>query len=127
VPKCNTPAKLTPSNTPTRLITSEDIRNKLLKAEERRQSLEMQKLTSITEKFQKIEEAAKSREEQNLQFSKQAEQKLLTKMESNKENRINLLNALKEKLKKTVRPFRNSFFLQILTCFYHYHYFFFKK
>ena len=74
----------------------------------------MQKLTSITEKFQKIEEAAKSREEQNLQFSKQAEQKLLTKMESNKENRINLLNALKEKLKKTVRPFRNSFFLQIL-------------
>ena len=62
----------------------------------------MMKLSVITEKFQKIEEAAKSREEQNLNFSKQAEQKLQSKMESNKENRNNILNALKEKLSKTV-------------------------
>ena len=62
----------------------------------------MSKISAITEKFQKIEEAAKSREEQNLNFSKQAEQKLQSKMESNKENRNNHLNALKEKLKKTV-------------------------
>lgn len=60
------------------------------------------KLSVITEKFQKIEEAAKLREEQNLNFSKQAEQKLLSKMESNKENRENMLNNLREKLKKTV-------------------------
>ena len=67
-----------------------------------KKSLEMSKISAITEKFQKIEEAAKSREEQNLNFSKQAEQKLQSKMESNKENRNNHLNALKEKLKKTV-------------------------
>ena len=65
-------------------------------------SLELMKLSVITEKFQKIEEAAKLREEQNLNFSKQAEQKLLSKMESNKENRENMLNNLREKLKKTV-------------------------
>lgn len=37
VPKCTTPAKLTPHNTPTRLLTNEDIKAKLQKAEERRQ------------------------------------------------------------------------------------------
>lgn len=62
----------------------------------------MAKLSQISEKFQKIEEAAKTREEQNLNFSKQAEQKLISKMESNKENRSNLMNNLKEKLKKHV-------------------------
>jgi hypothetical protein len=35
-PKCPTPAKLAPS-TPTRILTNEDIKNKLQKAEERRQ------------------------------------------------------------------------------------------
>lgn len=37
VPKTNTPAKLTPSSTPTRVLTNEDIKNKLQRAEERRQ------------------------------------------------------------------------------------------
>ena len=36
-PKIKTPAKLTPCNTPTKPLTSEDIKNKLNKAEERRQ------------------------------------------------------------------------------------------
>jgi hypothetical protein len=36
IPKSATPAKLTPHNTPNRLLTNEDIRNKLQKAEERR-------------------------------------------------------------------------------------------
>jgi len=96
-----TPAKLTPHNTPTRLLTNDDIKNKLAKAEERRLSLEVMKLCAINEKFQKIEEAAKIREEYQTNFSKQAEQKLQSKMESNKENRINLMNNLREKLKKT--------------------------
>lgn len=119
--KSTTPAKLTPHNTPTRLLTNDDIKNKLAKAEERRlvlririflfrnifritkiQSLEVMKLSVITEKFHKIEEAAKIREESNSNFSKQAEQKLQSKMESNKENRNLLMNNLKEILKKTV-------------------------
>ena len=38
IPKsATTPAKLTPHNTPSRMLTNEDIRNKLQKAEERRQ------------------------------------------------------------------------------------------
>ena len=37
VPKCTTPARLTPHNTPNRMLTNEDIKNKLQKAEERRQ------------------------------------------------------------------------------------------
>ena len=36
-PKTKTPAKLTPCNTPTKTLTNEDIKNKLTKAEERRQ------------------------------------------------------------------------------------------
>lgn len=121
-PKGKTPAKLTPYNTPTKTLTNEDIKNKLVKAEERRQvyfwfyfvikflslfilpskSLELAKLSNITEKAQKLEEAAKIREELNLNFSKQAEQKLIQKMESNKENRAAQLNNLLEKLKRTV-------------------------
>ena len=65
-------------------------------------SLELAKLSNITEKAQKLEEAAKIREELNLNFSKQAEQKLIQKMESNKENRAAQLNNLLEKLKRTV-------------------------
>lgn len=100
-PKGTTPAKLTPSNTPTRILTNEDIKNKLQRAEQRRQSLEMAKLSGLSEKLQKIEEAAKIRDEQSLNFSKQTEQKLLSKMETNKENRANLMNDLMEKLRKT--------------------------
>lgn len=51
--KGTTPAKLTPHNTPNRQLTNEDIKNKLQKAEERRQSLELAKLSMINEKFQK--------------------------------------------------------------------------
>ena len=36
-PKGKTPAKLTPCNTPTKTLTNEDIKNELVKAEERRQ------------------------------------------------------------------------------------------
>jgi len=99
--KCPTPTRLTPSNTPIRNLTNDEIRFKLQKAEERRQSLEMMKLASITEKNQKIEEAAKFREESNQIFSKQTEQKLIMKMETNKENKEALLNGLMERLKKT--------------------------
>lgn len=34
--KSTTPAKLTPHNTPNRMLTNDDIKNKLAKAEERR-------------------------------------------------------------------------------------------
>ena len=34
--KATTPAKLTPHNTPSRMLTNDDIKNKLAKAEERR-------------------------------------------------------------------------------------------
>ena len=40
-PKGKTPAKLTPYNTPTKTLTNEDIKNKLVKAEERRQVLKL--------------------------------------------------------------------------------------
>lgn len=100
-PKCPTPSKLTPNNTPSRTVTNEEIRMKLQKAEERRHSIEMSKLSGISEKFQKIEEVAKSREEQNQKFSKQTEEKLLLKMESNKENKAALFTTLMEKLQKT--------------------------
>ncbi len=102
-----TPAKLTPQSTPTRMLTSEDIKNKLAKAEERRLSLEVMKLSVINEKFQKIEEAAKLREEHNTIFKSQASEKLATKMVSNKENREQLMNNLKERLKKTVSTFHH--------------------
>ncbi len=102
-PKGKTPSKLTPLNTPNKILTTEDIKNKLVKAEERRQSMEIIKLANITEKSQKIEEAAKIREEINNNFKKEAELKLAQKMESTQENRAAILEAFIQKLKKTVR------------------------
>lgn len=99
--KCATPQRLTPQKTPIRNLTNDEIRFKLQKAEERRQSLELMKLASINEKNQKIEEAAKFREESNQIFSKQTEQKIISKMETNKENREAILSNLMERLKKT--------------------------
>lgn len=99
--KCPTPTRLTPHNTPIRNLTNDEIRFKLQKAEERRQSLELMKLASITEKNQKLEEAAKYREEVNQNFSKQTEQRINIKMETNKENKEALYNNLMERLKKT--------------------------
>lgn len=99
-PKALTPARL--QNPVAKLTpTREDIKAKLMKAEERRQSLESSKLSQISDKMQKIEEAAKLREEQNINFQKKSEEKLTAKMESNKENRLKVLNSLVEKLKKT--------------------------
>jgi len=100
-PKCPTPSKLTPGNTPSRMTTAEDIRLKLQKAEERRQSLEIKKIIGLSEVDQKIEEKAKLREEYNANFQKKTEEKLMLKMEANKENKAALLNSLLEKLKKT--------------------------
>jgi len=99
-PKGTTPSKLASLSTPTKQLTNEDIKNKLVKAEERRQSMESLKLASITDS-QKIVEAAKTREEINANFQKKAEKNLAQKMELNKENRAALMNTLMEKLKKT--------------------------
>ncbi len=101
-PRGKTPSKLTPSTTPNKILTTEDIKNKLVKAEERRQSMEIIKLANITEKSQKIEEAAKIREEINNNFKKEAEIKLAQKMESTQENRAAIMEAFMQKLKKTV-------------------------
>lgn len=48
--KATTPAKLTPHNTPSRMLTNDDIKNKLAKAEERR----LVKNEKITSKFNRI-------------------------------------------------------------------------
>lgn len=99
--KCPTPTRLTPQSTPVRNLTTDEIRIKLQKAEERRQSLELTRLALLSEKNLKIEEAAKSRDAAEQNFVKQTEQKLQVKMETNKENREALLNNLFERLRKT--------------------------
>ena len=50
-PKGKTPAKLTPCNTPTKTLTNEDIKNKLVKAEERRQVIIKKLLIQISLKI----------------------------------------------------------------------------
>jgi len=100
-PKCPTPSKLTSNNTPSKIMSAEDILRKLQLAEERRQSIEQKKFSELIEEKKKHEDAAKWREERNVEFIKRTEQKLAFKMDSNKENKTAQLNLLLEKLKKT--------------------------
>jgi hypothetical protein len=97
--KCATPTRLTPQSN--RIFTQDEIRAKLLKAEERRHSIEVSKLQVLAEKTQKIEEAAKVREEAEQEFSKKTEQKLQVKIQTNKENREALIAGLLDRLRKT--------------------------
>lgn len=85
---------------PPKVSTSiEEIANKLKAAEERRQSLEAQRLSQLADKWNKIEEASQKKAEFNSTFITQTKEQLEKKMEVITENRETLMNSLRSKLK----------------------------
>ncbi|XP_022246515.1 stathmin-like isoform X5 [Limulus polyphemus] len=85
------------SSPPKTSMSVEDIENKLKAAEERRQSLEAQKLNQLNEKRSKELEALQKKEEYNAVFKQAARNSLEQKMEANKENREAIIKSIQEK------------------------------
>lgn len=81
-------------------LSEEDIKIKLLKAEERRQSLEAQRLEQLAKEREKAQEVMAKAAQESLEFSKQTKEKLRRSMELNKENREAQIKALQERLRE---------------------------
>jgi len=95
----STKAPLRPVSPPKeRTLSAENIERKLKEAENRRQSLEAQKLERIARKEQ-IDAAQQKVVERNVEFSKHAERRHLQRMESMEENKNKQLNELQERLR----------------------------
>ncbi|ESO94495.1 hypothetical protein LOTGIDRAFT_118291, partial [Lottia gigantea] len=84
-------------------ISEADILNKLKKAEERRQSLEQQRLEQLAKDRAKAQEIVAKAQEESKLFSEETEKKLRKAMEANKENRETQINALQERLREHER------------------------
>lgn len=81
-----------------RTLSAENIERKLKEAENRRQSLEAEKLERIARK-QLIDSAQQKVVERNVEFSKHAERRHLQRMESMEENKNKQLNELQDRLR----------------------------
>ncbi|KAK6188428.1 hypothetical protein SNE40_004605 [Patella caerulea] len=94
-------APLRPVTPPKEKVISEaDILNKLKKAEERRLSLEAQRLEQLAKERAKAQEIVAKAQEESKIFSEETEKKLRKAMEANKENRETQINALRERLRE---------------------------
>ncbi|KAM4580853.1 stathmin 1b [Odontesthes bonariensis] len=78
----------------------DEIKKKLMAAEERRRSHEAEVLKHLAEKREHEKEVIQKAMEESCNFSKLAQEKLNQKMEANKENRTARLAALNEKFKE---------------------------
>lgn len=111
---------------PAKIVSAEDIEEKLKAAEERRlvsflwlliptnvfywhfllfllsQTLEAKKITEWNAKQAKIEEATRKKEELDKEFAAQTKEALEAKMEQYEEKREALISDMKEKLKVSV-------------------------
>ncbi|XP_071449071.1 stathmin isoform X3 [Hetaerina americana] len=98
-PISETPPKRPPSPPSTKPISAENITEKLKAAEERRQSLEANKIATLAAKLSRIEEASKKKDEQTNAFISQTRDALEQKMETHTGKREAYLSDLKAKLK----------------------------
>jgi len=89
------PAKVLQS--PARNISAAEIESKLKAAEERRQSLQAQKLEELKEMETKIFELRDKRTECENVFKEEVRQSLEKKMEISKENRENIIKSIQDK------------------------------
>ncbi|KAL8606504.1 hypothetical protein ACOMHN_037735 [Nucella lapillus] len=81
-------------------LSEDDIKLKLLKAEERRQSMEAQRLEQLARERDKAQEVMAKAAQESRQFSKQTQEKLRRSMELNKENREAQIKALQDRLRE---------------------------
>lgn len=89
------PPVLTPSKQVIR--SADEIAEKLRAAEERRQSLEVQKLSSIKDKDAQIEQLSRKRSEFEQRFKDTARESYGKKMSAYKENRENYIKSIQDK------------------------------
>uniref|UniRef100_A0A336KWK4 CSON000781 protein n=1 Tax=Culicoides sonorensis TaxID=179676 RepID=A0A336KWK4_CULSO len=85
--------------TPAKIVSAEDIEEKLRAAEERRLQLEAKKIIEWNAKQAKIEEASRKKEELDKEFAAHTKEALEAKMEQYEEKREALITDMKEKLK----------------------------
>jgi stathmin len=85
--------------TPAKIVSAEEIAEKLKAAEERRLQLEAKKQAEWNAKQAKIEEASRKKEELDKEFAAQTKEALVAKMEQCEGNREALISDMKEKLK----------------------------
>lgn len=95
-----TPPPVKPrSQSPSRTKSVENIEEKLKAAQERRLSLEANKMATLAAKLSKIEEASKKKDEQNIVFINQTKEALEQKMENHIEKREAYITDIRTKLK----------------------------
>ncbi|XP_054712438.1 golgin subfamily A member 6-like protein 1 [Uloborus diversus] len=94
--------KLTAHSPPKANLSIEDIENKLKAAEERRQSVELQKLSFVCEQLNHLNEVKGKREEFDSQFKTAVRENLEQKLEAMKENRETHIKTIKEKARDVV-------------------------
>ncbi|CAN8026015.1 unnamed protein product [Ixodes persulcatus] len=88
--------------TPPKSISAEDIQKKLKEAEERRQSLEAQKLNTLNEKMSRLAEVNQKKEGSVLEFQEAARQNYEKKIEAFKENREAHIKSIQDKQREHV-------------------------
>ncbi|CAH1396648.1 unnamed protein product [Nezara viridula] len=88
-----------PGSPNNKTTSAENIEGKLKAAEERRLSLEANKMATLAAQLSKIEEASKKKDEQNSVFINQTKEALEQKMETHIEKREQYISEIKTKLK----------------------------
>lgn len=102
-PSSDTPPKIVrPLQSPVKQLSVEDIENKLKVAEERRKTLEAQKINNAKERLSHVIELRGKRIEEEVTKIETTRQSLEKKMESFKENRETHIKAIQEKQKEHV-------------------------
>lgn len=98
--RCTSPKPTPPSKEHQRSFTQEDIDDKLRKAQERRESLESQKLEQLQKERDRAQQVLQKAQEENTTFSKSTQEKLRRSLELNKGNREAQIQALQERLRE---------------------------
>lgn len=103
------PPSLTNSTiSPSRVLSHEDIENKLKAAEERRKSMELMKLNQLKEKESHMNEVRDKKNEYNKEFMENSRESLEKKMETSKELRETYIKSILDKSTEHVRLPDNS-------------------
>lgn len=102
-PCTESPVRKPISSSPPKSISAEDIQKKLKEAEERRQSLEAQKLNQLNEKLSRLAEVNQKREGLAEEFQEATRQSYEKKIEAFKENREAHIKSIQEKQREHVR------------------------
>ncbi|GAB1603870.1 stathmin-like isoform X2 [Argonauta hians] len=89
-----------PPKEPVRSLTQEAIADKLKKAQERRESLETQRLEQLQRERERAQQVLQKAQEENNTFSKSTKEKLRRSLELNKENREAQIKALQDRLRE---------------------------